>query len=83
MSSSRPTYSNEDLAAEVSLVPQLVNNSDVPEKSRTATEDIIKRRALLDDWQRRGEVIAEKEENEKAEDDKKQSYPPLDGGNHQ
>lgn len=43
----RPTYSNEDLLAEVSLVPQLINNEDIPEKGRAATPDLMKKQSLL------------------------------------
>lgn len=83
----RPTYSNNDLAAEVALVPQLINSEDVPPKGRTATEEIVKKRALLDEWKKREDDIAKREEVEKESEDKRRaehSWHPtstVDGGN--
>lgn len=73
--------------AEVSLVPQLINNEDVPLKGRTATEEIIKKRALLEEWEQREEAISKSEELEKEKEDKRRarlSWLPsnnAEGGN--
>jgi hypothetical protein len=70
---SRPTYTNDDLAAEVGLVPQLINNDDVPLVGQTATEEIMKKRALLTEWKQREEAIATSEESEKEKEDKRRA----------
>ncbi|ELR21178.1 phosphoglycerate mutase family domain containing protein [Acanthamoeba castellanii str. Neff] len=69
----RPTYSNEDLAAEVGLVPQLINNDDVELLGQTATEEIVKKRALLTEWKEREEAIAKSDEAEKEKEDKRRA----------
>jgi len=75
----RPTYSNNDLAAEVKLVPQLINNNDVAPHQQTATEEIMKKRSLLTEWKEREETIAKSEEAEKERQDKRRRVSSFTG----
>lgn len=54
-------------------MPQLINNDDVALLGRTATEELMKKRALLTEWKEREEAIAKSDEAEKEKEDKRRA----------